>query len=298
MSVLVPAMQAAIALDAEKNEPISSYSFRKEDEKTYELLSGPIKDALERLAKEFLTGSGTVSFFDTDLNRLIYMRTKNVLLCFVLDLDSSIEGALPYVYIVAEKLRQVIKGEDVDLSVPSIEKILEDEKPQLYHVKLAVLGDQMVGKTSIIHRYSKNKFKENFLPTLGVSITSNYVTIPFQKIRVQFSIWDFGGQDYFRRVRRSYYHGARACFMVFDLTNRESFDNLKKWDDEKYELAPGITTVILGNKNDLEEKRAVSKEEASKFASSRGYSYMETSALTGTNVNDAFNMVAYQIVDQ
>ena len=114
---------------------------------------------------------------------------------------------------------------------------------------------------------------------------------------MKFAIWDFGGQEYLRRVRQNYYYGAKACFLVFDLTNHKSFKDLAVWEKEKDELTNSVTTIILGNKADLVDKRVVTREEVLEFANSRGYSYLETSALTGSNVNDAFNLIAYKVIE-
>ncbi len=299
----VNGMNAAIALDGNSGKIIAAYSMHAKDEQeAYRVLSQPVKDALDRVAREFVTGIGAVSFFDTNSNRLIFLKALNLIFCFILDLESSIENMLPYAYIIAEKIMRVIHARElgdvkIDLSIPAIENIA-CTKAQLYQVKLVVIGDQSVGKTSIIHRYSQNAFKENFLPTLGVAITTNTVDIVSKNSEVKFAIWDFGGQDYLRRVRLNYYCGAKACFIVFDLTREDSFDALLVWDEEKKQYAGDISTVILGNKADLVEKRQVSRDRVLAFANSRGYSYIETSAKTGSNVNDAFKLIAYQVVEQ
>nr|MDO8111032.1 Rab family GTPase [Candidatus Sigynarchaeota archaeon] len=118
------------------------------------------------------------------------------------------------------------------------------------------------------------------------------------KAKVNMSIWDFGGQQYFRRVRLSYYAGSQAAFIVFDLTNKESFENVLKWNEEKKKFAGDIQTILLGNKNDLVAKRVVTEQEVNEFANKNGFTYFETSALTGSNVADAFNLLAYKLVDQ
>ncbi|NMC04377.1 MAG: GTP-binding protein [Candidatus Lokiarchaeota archaeon] len=304
--------QAIIALDAEKDLIIASQVPEGESEASLKAVSGSIKNVLDRLTKELVTSSGPVSFFDTDHNRLIFIKVKNVVLSVALKIDGSVDTALPYAYLTAEKIRNIIEGRDVELDIPLIKVITdEDEQKMLrdhffelrsssgnFSFKIIVIGDQNVGKTSLILRHAENKFKENYLPTLGVSITTNSIDLPLRKAKVNFSIWDFGGQQYFRRVRLSYYAGCQACIIVFDITNKDSFDNITKWDDERKRFAGGeIPTILLGNKSDLAATRVVPEKDILEFANANGFTYFETSALTGSNVPDAFNLLAYKLVD-
>ena len=304
--------QAIIALDSDNQDRvIASQMSEFDSEETFQLVTGSIKHILDRLATELVSSSGPVSFFDTDHNRLIFIKIKGVILSVALKLDGSVDAALPYAYLTAEKIGNIMEGRDVELDIPLI-KVITDEEEQKnlqnhyfelrsssgnFSFKIIVLGDQNVGKTSLILRHAENKFKENYLPTLGVSITTNTIDLALRKANVNFSIWDFGGQQYFRRVRLSYYAGAQACFIVFDLTNRESFENVLKWNEEKMKFAGDIVTILLGNKNDLSE-RAVPNEEVVEFANKNGFTFFETSALTGSNVADAFSLLAYKLVDK
>ncbi|MHA1369214.1 MAG: Rab family GTPase [Promethearchaeota archaeon] len=304
---------ALIAIDAETEKIIASYMKGGEKTGSFQAISSSIKKILDRLTKELITGSGPVSFFDTDKNRLIFIKIKGVIFCIALTIDGSVDKALPYAYLTAEKLGHITEGRAVELDVPPI-KVIRDEEEQrrirehfyelrsmkgTFSFKLIVIGDEGVGKTSLILRHAENKFKKDYLPTLGVSITSNTVELPLRNSKVLFSTWDFGGQKYFRRVRLSYYAGTQACFIVFDLTDRKSFENILKWDREKQEFAgKDIITVLIGNKNDKADERAVSKEELFKFANEHNFTYFETSALTGANVEDAFNIMAYKLVDR
>jgi len=302
--------QAIIALDSDDERVIASQMSDFDTEETFQLVSHSIKTILDRLTKELVTSSGPVSFFDTDHNRLIFIKIKNVILSVALKVDGSVDACLPYAYLTAEKIRNIMDGRDVELDIPLI-KVITDEEEQKnlrnhffelrsnsgnFSFKIIVLGDQNVGKTSLILRHAENRFKENYLPTLGVSITTNSIDLALRKAKINFSIWDFGGQAYFRRVRLSYYAGAQACFIVFDLTNRESFDNVLKWNEEKLKFAGDIVTILLGNKNDLE--RVISTEEVVEFANKNGFTFFETSALTGSNVTDAFSLLAYKLVDK
>ena len=305
----VPDTLALFAMEGE--DTVSIYTIEDDTEESVKAISTSIQGILDRLSRELVTGSGPVSFFDTDINRLIFIQIKDITFCVVLKLEGSVDVALPYAYLTAEKIGNIMENRPVELSIPLIKIITdEDEQKQLrehffelrssegnFQFKIVVIGDENVGKTSLILRHAENKFKKDYLPTLGVSITSNSFELPLRKATVNFSVWDFGGQKYFRRVRLSYYAGSQACLIVFDLTNKESFENVLKWEEEKHKLAGDIITILVGNKNDLVNERVVSREEVTAFANEHGYTYFETSALTGANVRDVFNLLAYKLVD-
>ncbi|MFX0100667.1 MAG: Rab family GTPase [Candidatus Hodarchaeota archaeon] len=273
-----------------------------------ERLTPFVETAMSRMANESMVKKGQSSFLDTNENRLIFIKVEELLLCFVLDIEARIDDIVPYAYILADKVNFLAQGETINLNIPAVSSSsraggLFDYKQYLdllssdtrYNVKLIFIGDAAVGKTSLINRYATKTFKENFLPTLGVSITSNKVELPNSRVTVQFSTWDMGGQENFKRVRSKYYSGARACFMVFDLAERSSFENLVNWEKEKDQFAGKIITIVLGNKNDL--TRGVSRQEAEDFANQHGYTYVETSALTGNNVPESFQLLAFKILN-
>ncbi|MFX0098102.1 MAG: Rab family GTPase [Candidatus Hodarchaeota archaeon] len=306
----IPDTSAIVAI-SKSNTTIASFLAEGESKDSLEAVSAHLKRVMDRLTRELISGSGPVSFFDTDRNRLIFIRIKEVILAIALKIDGSVDGTLPYAYLTAEKVGHIMEGRPVELHIPLI-KIITDEEEQnrvrdhffelrgaggTFMFKLIILGDGEVGKTSLIMRHSEDKFKENYLPTLGVSITANSVPLPLRNATVNFSSWDFGGQAYFRRVRLSYYAGAQACLIVFDLTNKKSFENVMKWDAEKKKLAGNIITILVGNKNDLVDQREVTQEDITNFANKHGFTFFETSALTGANVKDVFNLLAYRLVD-
>jgi Ras-related protein Rab-1A len=159
-----------------------------------------------------------------------------------------------------------------------------------------------VGKTSIIRRFVENKFTLDYRATLGLNVLSH--SIKFYGNEVSLSLWDVGAQDYFKRFRKTYYVGAQAAFIVFDVCNRESFDNVKIWYKELDEfLGKKIPITIVGNKVDLTDQRIVQYkngvalvDELSKEYSGGDISYIETSALTGENIEDAFSLIAYHYI--
>lgn len=159
-----------------------------------------------------------------------------------------------------------------------------------YNFKIIVCGDPSVGKTSTILRFTDNAFMRTYIPTLGVSISEKILKIG--KLHINLILWDIAGQSKFEIMRRHFYQGAEGVILIFDLTNRKSFDSLTSWikDLEKNVTPQRVKLVgfILGNKEDLENERKVSAEEAKKIAQEFNLEYIETSAKTGKNVEKSF----------
>ena len=165
-----------------------------------------------------------------------------------------------------------------------------DENNNSYDMifKIVLIGDSSVGKTNILSRYISNKYDPNSQSTIGVELsTKNYI---FDNNEVKVQIWDTAGQEKYRSITSSYYKGAQGCLLVYDITRKESFDNIDKWFSElKSSSDNDINAILIGNKCDLEKERKVTMEEAQKKAKLFNIAFMETSALNGTNVEKAFN---------
>lgn len=153
-------------------------------------------------------------------------------------------------------------------------------------VKVILLGDGRVGKTSLAVRYTHGKFQANYKPSLGVDFLIRRVVVGDKNVRIM--IFDTAGQESISTIRKRYYNGAHGAVIVFDVTRRQTFENLPKWLKELKDQVGEIYTIIVGNKSDLKEERTVNTEEAKAFAESQNADYMETSALSGENVTDLF----------
>ena len=163
--------------------------------------------------------------------------------------------------------------------------------------KYIVIGDSGVGKSCLLLQFTDKRFEAMHDLTIGVEFGARVINLNEQEIKLQ--IWDTAGQESFRSITRSYYRGACGALLVFDLTNRHSFDNVQEWlNDARSNCNTPITVMLVGNKVDLESKRQVSKEEASTFAKENGLVYIETSAKTAQNVDDAFIKTAQVIYDK
>lgn len=156
-----------------------------------------------------------------------------------------------------------------------------------YLFKFLIIGSAGVGKSCILHQFMENKFKQDAHHTIGVEFGSKIVNIGGKTIKLQ--IWDTAGQERFRSVTRSYYRGAAGALLVYDITSRETYNNLTSWLTDARTLAsPNIVIILLGNKKDLEADREVTFLEASRFAQENELIFLETSASTGENVEEAF----------
>ncbi|EFC48692.1 rab family small GTPase [Naegleria gruberi] len=163
-----------------------------------------------------------------------------------------------------------------------------------YSYKLIVIGDSGVGKSSLIVRAAHNKFNLNTKPTIGVDFASKEIQIKGNTVHAQ--IWDTAGQEKYQAVMPAMYRGAQGCMVVFDITNKESFDNAGKWANQLIKYGDQeCKKVLVGNKCDLNHLRQVSIEEATEYAKSIGSAYMETSALNAHNVELAFNTIMNEI---
>jgi len=163
-----------------------------------------------------------------------------------------------------------------------------------YQFKIIIVGDPNVGKTSLILRYTDNAFRRNYVPTLGVMVSDKIFKIGDSV--VQLTLWDIGGQQKFTRMREQFYRGSDAVFLVFELTKSESFNNIPKWFSDVVEQlkdrSEALVGFIIGNKRDLTDKREINSDIANQLAKQLDLGFIETSALLGENVNNAFSIVA------
>lgn len=167
-----------------------------------------------------------------------------------------------------------------------------------YRFKMVVAGDLAVGKTSVVVRFTDNAFKRNYLPTIGANIVNKNIKI--NETLIQLVIWDLAGHAKFETMRRHFYVGMEGVFLVFDLTNPTSFHNLEGWFTDMQNFtkpSQKLVGFIIGNKNDLENARQVVKGDGMKLADKIEFEYIETSALSGDNIEYAFTRIAQKLLD-
>ena len=165
-----------------------------------------------------------------------------------------------------------------------------------YVFKFIIVGDSSVGKSCLLLQFTDKRFKATHDLTIGVEFGSRTVSAKDQFIKLQ--IWDTAGQESFRSITRSYYRGSIGALLVYDITRRDSFDNLVRWLEEMRENAYSKMQIILvGNKVDLEAEREVSFEEGQAFARKHQLMFFETSAKTALNVEAAFMATTQRILE-
>jgi Ras-related protein Rab-2A len=163
-----------------------------------------------------------------------------------------------------------------------------------YLFKYIIIGDTGVGKSCLLLQFTDKRFQPVHDLTIGVEFGARMITIDGKQIKLQ--IWDTAGQESFRSITRSYYRGAAGALLVYDITRRETFAQLEKWLNEARENASAnMVIMLIGNKLDLEHKRVVSTEEGAEFARKNNLIFLETSAKTAANVEDAFVRTAESI---
>lgn len=157
--------------------------------------------------------------------------------------------------------------------------------------KIVVLGDISVGKTSILSRFRYGIFEPEYMPTLGIDFFSQNLFYEDKTIRL--ILWDTAGEERFRSLIPSYLKNADCIIIVFDITNKDSFNSLNKWlTDSKNNASEGTIYIICGNKSDLKEKRTVNENEIDEYIKKNELIYVECSAKNGEGIKDLFNTVA------
>ena len=171
----------------------------------------------------------------------------------------------------------------------------------IHHLlKIIVIGDSSVGKTNLLTRFVKNQFSADSKPTIGVDFSTKTVAIDRKNIKVQ--IWDTAGQERFKAFSSAYYNGSHGAFIVYDITNRDSFENVKTWVTEiKTHLdIKNLVVMLVGNKSDLDTSRAITEEEGRTLAEQYDFFFMETSAKKNESneVSKAFMVIIEEILQK
>uniref|UniRef100_A0A8C9MRF4 small monomeric GTPase n=1 Tax=Serinus canaria TaxID=9135 RepID=A0A8C9MRF4_SERCA len=158
-----------------------------------------------------------------------------------------------------------------------------------------LVGDSGVGKTCLLVRFKDGAFLAgSFISTVGIDFRNKVLTVDGVKVKLQ--IWDTAGQERFRSVTHAYYRDAHALLLLYDVTNKASFDNIQAWLTEIHEYAQrDVVLMLLGNKVDSAQDRVVKREDGEKLAKEYGVPFMETSAKSGLNVELAFTAIAKEL---
>ncbi|CAM4892538.1 unnamed protein product [Rotaria socialis] len=164
-----------------------------------------------------------------------------------------------------------------------------------YLLKLVIIGDSAVGKSSLLSRYANNTFNESFIPTIGTDFACRTIQVDGKTTKISF--WDTAGQEQFRTITNSYYRGADGIILMFDVTDRASFENIKMWlQNIEQHASNSVKKLLIGNKCDLVSRRVIDHDAIKELAESSGLSYMETSVKNAINVEQAISSFASEIL--
>ncbi|ERF76768.1 GTP-binding protein ypt2 [Endocarpon pusillum Z07020] len=161
-------------------------------------------------------------------------------------------------------------------------------------IKLLLIGDSGVGKSCCLLRFSEDSFTPSFITTIGIDFKIRTIDLDGKRVKLQ--IWDTAGQERFRTITTAYYRGAMGILLVYDVTDRKSFDNIRTWfSNVEQHASEGVNKILIGNKCDWEEKRAVSTQQGQDLADELNIPFLEVSAKSNTNIEKAFYSLASDI---
>jgi small GTP-binding protein len=274
-------------------------------------VSALVEPVLTRITEEFSSGSFGTGTFDTEEQRFIFCEAgSEAIFVTVLKSVAMVDPVFPYAYLAAEKIARIFDGRTVSPVIPKLvpekgtqnieRKVDTLQKIKIqsgeYAYKLILGGEGAVGKTSMVHRFVEDSFQSDYKSTIGTSIMKKECEFQGLDSKVRFVIWDLAGQAQFKRVRQTYLANAEAGILVYDVTRQDTLDSLENWFNEIKSISTNISLILVGNKIDLSESRVISSEQGEELAKKLNLSYIETSAKTGENINDAFKMLALQMI--
>jgi len=189
------------------------------------------------------------------------------------------------------------EGEFPDLEGELVTKKLEVATEYDFLLKVVLIGDSGVGKSNILLRYTTNTFTSAQISTIGVDFATQAIQRGEEVVKLQ--IWDTAGQERFKTITSAYYRGAAAIVLVYDISKRESFDNLSKWLREIRDHASSdVVMLLMGSKSDLTKDRVISIDEGMQFAFDNGMDFIEVSASNGSNIDKAFHRIVHRVRTQ
>ena len=163
-------------------------------------------------------------------------------------------------------------------------------------VKLIIIGDTGVGKTNFIFQFTEGKFSPLHVSTVGLDSKSKIIRLPKLKKNVKIQIWDTAGQERYMAINKNFFHKVQGIIVMYDLTNRDSFENIKSWINLIKQATSNKTVILIANKLDLaKDERIVSESEGEKLAKDNDIMFFEGSVSTGENVDKIFIKIAETI---
>ncbi len=299
---LIGDIKATVIVD---NDGLVVASTLKSDEDlVMSALTAHLQTLSERIKQEADSGYFKNLTLEMEKQKFIFNEAgASYLLLTVVDKDASMDKILGYAKNVAEKIDKILHGEPISLEIDKISTVpvpVKESEPEAMKkciYKVVIVGNPRVGKTSLIVNFAKGRFQSTYKPTLGVDVIK-HTYIYENKININFTAWDISGQASFKKLRKMYYPGTDGIFIIYDITNKESFESVGEWVEEikQYTQKKDSFFILVGNKNDLESERTVSKDMGKAKAEECDIYFYETSAKTGDNVRDMFLFLGEKIV--
>jgi small GTP-binding protein len=250
--------------------------------------------------KEF----GTLAYRTAKMGVIIGEIGEESILVFITSSGAASSFFFPYIFLCAEKIQRIILNRDISLVIPKFER-LEDqasafsefnkislEKKGNFWMKFILGGDNGVGKTTMVENFVYKTLGEKYKSTIGINIMSKKTDLPQWNSKLEFAIYDLGGQTIYKEVRKKYYLGASAGFIVYDVTKPETLENVREWYQEIKSAEPNILLFLVGNKIDLDKDRKITPKQGEALAHELGMQYIETNALNKDIVDEAFSTLA------
>ncbi len=268
-------------------------------------ISSMLDGYIDRIKQEFDTESSFFNITTTGDKKFAFCsQGPNSILTTLSQPETSDIKLKVFSEHIAGKVELLLdRKENVSLEIPQIIKVLSETRggklPEgEFSTKLILIGDFQVGKTSLIRRFVKKKFLEDYTSTIGVDITKHTEELN-EKTSVNFIIWDVGGQGTFINYRKKFYNGAHCAMIVVDRTRERTLLSVKKWHDDITEsIEEKIPMVIVGNKSDRIGDIVITEEDIKNISDQYDYNYILTSAKTGENVNEAFSYIAHKVLER
>ena len=165
-------------------------------------------------------------------------------------------------------------------------------------IKLVIIGDSGVGKSNYLVRFIEGQFNPIHESTIGFDYKSKICILPKSKKKIKFQIWDTAGQEKYMSLNKNLFQRVQGIILMYDITDKKSFDNLRHWIYSINQLAGEIPYILIGNKIDLVEERIISKEKGEQFANDNNIKFFESSGKSGENVEESFFYLGEQIISQ
>ncbi|KAL8834035.1 MAG: hypothetical protein Q9170_003966, partial [Blastenia crenularia] len=219
-------------------------------------------------------------------NGMLSYKDHGMLLCEIHILRQSAQRAMPG-NVFAEFLEEINELTDLRTGIERQLRVAD-------RIKLLLIGDSGVGKSCCLLRFSEDSFTPSFITTIGIDFKIRTIELDGKRVKLQ--IWDTAGQERFRTITTAYYRGAMGILLVYDVTDERSFNNIRTWfSNVEQHATEGVNKILIGNKCDWEEKRAVSTERGQQLADELGIPFMEVSAKGNINIEKAFYSLAADI---